>query len=88
MQITRNTSETATGPPEWFTGAVYVDTVAAPAGPSGLSAESDRCGCDALTRGLSGYRLGPRSIRSPRLVVSITKERELTHAGSCALRPA
>ena len=29
MQITRNTIETTTGPSEWFTGAVYVDTVGA-----------------------------------------------------------
>src|SRR5213592_4155095 len=40
MQITRNTIETATGPTEWFIGTVYVDTVAAPAGPSRLSAAS------------------------------------------------
>lgn len=29
MQITRNTVETATGPNEWFTGAVYIDGVQA-----------------------------------------------------------
>jgi len=29
MQITRNAIETAAGPSEWFTGAVYVDAVAA-----------------------------------------------------------
>lgn len=40
MQITRNSIETRTGPVEWFTGAVYVDTVAAPAGASQLSASS------------------------------------------------
>jgi quercetin dioxygenase-like cupin family protein len=40
MQITRNTIETTTGPAEWFTGTVYVDTVAAPSGPSRLSAAS------------------------------------------------
>ena len=28
MQITRNSIETMAGPSEWFTGAVYVDTVA------------------------------------------------------------
>jgi hypothetical protein len=27
MKITRNSEETATGPSDWFTGAVYVDTV-------------------------------------------------------------
>jgi len=40
MQLTRNSIETAAGPGEWFTGAVYVDTVATPAGPSRLSASS------------------------------------------------
>ena len=40
MQITRNTSETAAGPSDWFTGAVYIDSVAAPSGASRLSASS------------------------------------------------
>jgi quercetin dioxygenase-like cupin family protein len=30
MQITRNSLETGRGPAEWFTGDVYIDTVAAP----------------------------------------------------------
>jgi hypothetical protein len=41
MQITRNTTETAAGPSEWFTGAVYVDAVAAPSSPSRLKGQ--RC---------------------------------------------
>ncbi len=40
MQITRNTIETVAGPSEWFTGAVYIDTVATPSEPSRLSASS------------------------------------------------
>src|SRR6184192_3611885 len=40
MEITRNTSETGLGPGEWFTGAVYLDAVASPSGPSRLSASS------------------------------------------------
>jgi quercetin dioxygenase-like cupin family protein len=40
MQITRNGSETATGPDEWFTGAVYIDPVAAPSGASHVNASS------------------------------------------------
>src|SRR6266516_1008604 len=40
MQITRNSTQTATGPSEWFTGAVYVDAVAAPSDGSRLSASS------------------------------------------------
>ena len=38
MQITRNSLGTTVGPSEWFTGAVYLDLVAAPSGPSRLSA--------------------------------------------------
>ena len=40
MQITRNSLDTAPGPSDWFTGAVYIDTVAAPSGASRLSASS------------------------------------------------
>src|SRR3954467_11583316 len=29
MQITRNTLDTSPGPPDWFTGSVFVDTIAA-----------------------------------------------------------
>jgi quercetin dioxygenase-like cupin family protein len=36
MQITRSSLETATGPSDWFTGAVYIDAIAVPAGPSRL----------------------------------------------------
>ena len=38
MQITRNTLETDPGPADWFTGAVYIDPVAAPAPPSRVAA--------------------------------------------------
>jgi quercetin dioxygenase-like cupin family protein len=38
MQITRSTLETAQGPADRFTGAVYVDTVAAPTDSSRISA--------------------------------------------------
>jgi len=30
MQVTRNAPDTATGPADWFTGSVYIDTIAAP----------------------------------------------------------
>ena len=40
MRITRNSIETTPGRREWFTGAVYVDAVANPSGPSRLSASS------------------------------------------------
>jgi quercetin dioxygenase-like cupin family protein len=40
MHITRNSIKTMAGPSEWFTGAVYVDTVATPADSSRLSASS------------------------------------------------
>jgi quercetin dioxygenase-like cupin family protein len=40
MQLTRSGTETARGPADWFTGAVYIDTVASPSGASRLSASS------------------------------------------------
>src|SRR5437763_667073 len=40
MQITKNSLATGVGPSDWFTGAVYVDTVAAPSATSRLSASS------------------------------------------------
>jgi quercetin dioxygenase-like cupin family protein len=40
MQITRNELETVRGPSDWFTGAVYLDAIAVPAGPSRLAASS------------------------------------------------
>ncbi len=40
MQITRSSIETTPGPPEWFTGSVYVDAVAVPSGDSRVSASS------------------------------------------------
>ena len=40
MQITKNSIKTNAGPREWFTGAVFIDTVAAPSGPSRLAASS------------------------------------------------
>src|SRR6266581_4615212 len=40
MQITRNRVETAKGSSEWFTGAVYIDAVAAPVGASRLTAST------------------------------------------------
>ena len=40
MTITKNTLETTPGPRDWFTGAVYIDTVAAPSDGSRLNASS------------------------------------------------
>src|SRR5262245_36934472 len=42
MQITRNSIETMAGPGEWFTGTVFIDAVAAPAGQSRLQASCVR----------------------------------------------
>jgi quercetin dioxygenase-like cupin family protein len=33
VELTTNTLETSLGPKEWFTGSVYMDAVASPAGP-------------------------------------------------------
>lgn len=38
MQITRDWTPTVAGPPDWFTGAVFLDAVAAPSGTSRLVA--------------------------------------------------
>jgi quercetin dioxygenase-like cupin family protein len=38
MQMTRSSSDTIDGPADWFTGDVYIDTVAAPAGSSTFAA--------------------------------------------------
>jgi quercetin dioxygenase-like cupin family protein len=40
MQIITNSTDTAAGPSDWFTGAIYLDTVATPSGVSRLSASS------------------------------------------------
>ena len=42
MQITRNGVDTAAGPGDWFTGAVYIDAVASPSSSSRLNASSVR----------------------------------------------
>lgn len=38
MQITRNGLETGRGPADWFTGDVYIDTIASPSDASRVSA--------------------------------------------------
>ena len=38
MQITRSSIDTQKGPADWFTGEVYIDAVAAPAGSSTFAA--------------------------------------------------
>lgn len=40
MQIIRNSIETTKGPADWFTGDVYIDAVAAPAGESRVNASN------------------------------------------------
>ncbi len=40
MQITRSSIPTGTGPGDWFTGGVYVDTITSPTAPSRLQAAS------------------------------------------------
>jgi len=42
MQLTRNGTATVAGPADWFTGTVFIDTLAGPAGTSRLSASSVR----------------------------------------------
>ena len=40
IQLTRNSIDTTPGPGDWFTGAVYIDAVAAPSEGSRLNASS------------------------------------------------
>jgi len=40
MQITRNSADTAKGPSDWFTGDVYIDTVASPSKDSQVGSAS------------------------------------------------
>lgn len=40
MQITRNARETTPGPSDWFSGSVYIDTIAAPSEGSRIGAAS------------------------------------------------
>ena len=40
MQITKNSMPTTPGPGDWFTGTVYIDTVATPSAGSRLQASS------------------------------------------------
>jgi quercetin dioxygenase-like cupin family protein len=40
MDVTRNGIDTTAGPEDWFTGTVYLDSVAAPSGGSRLSVSS------------------------------------------------
>ena len=40
MHVTRSSIETAAGPSEWFTGSVFIDTVARPSNRSRLQASS------------------------------------------------
>jgi quercetin dioxygenase-like cupin family protein len=40
VQITRGGPDTNPGPPDWFTGAVFIDSVAAPAGSYRVNASS------------------------------------------------
>ena len=49
MQITRSSIETTPGPSEWFTGSVYINSVAAPTNGSRLSASSVHFGPGART---------------------------------------
>ena len=40
MQITRNALDTNRGPDDWFTGAVFIDTIASPSPPARTAAAS------------------------------------------------
>ena len=64
MQITHSSIETAKGPADWFTGDVYIDAVAAPAGSSTFAAANIHLCWAPAPRG-TPIRTGRRS-SSPR----------------------
>ena len=49
MQITPNSLETGRGPADWFTGDVYIDTIASPSEASRLGAASSTSALGART---------------------------------------
>ena len=51
MQITRHFLETTPGPKDWFTGAVYIDTIATPSEASRVGAASVHFSPGARTAG-------------------------------------
>jgi mannose-6-phosphate isomerase-like protein (cupin superfamily) len=63
MQATRSGIDTKPGPSEWFTGEVYVDSVAAPSGPSRLRASSVHFVTEGV--GLAQRRGGPIEVIRP-----------------------
>jgi quercetin dioxygenase-like cupin family protein len=62
MQITKNSLATSPGPSEWFTGTVYIDTVATPSVGSRLQASSVHFTLGART---AWQRGGPIEIIRP-----------------------
>ena len=56
MQITRNSLDTATGPGDWFTGTVYIDSVATASEPSRTATVTERDGRVKLEPSLARRR--------------------------------
>ena len=92
MQTTRNSLDTNAGPSDWFTGNVYVDTVAAPAASSQVSASSVHFTPGARTAwhgvleaGIGGvWTLGGRrsSFSSPQPTTKTAEQQERCRAPS------
>src|SRR4029453_10684391 len=49
MQIIRSITDTSPGPSDWFTGTVYIDTIATPSAPPRLAAACVRFAPGART---------------------------------------
>jgi quercetin dioxygenase-like cupin family protein len=98
MQITKNSLETMNGPSDWFTGAVYIDTVATPSGQSRVQASSVHFTPGARTAwhthpngqtiyvvegmGLAQCRGGPIEVIRPGDRVSFEPEEDHWHGAS------
>jgi hypothetical protein len=59
MQITRSSIETQKGPADWFTGAVYIDEDAVPAGSSTFAAATPNSSASCSRRAPEPGTTGP-----------------------------
>ena len=65
MQITKNGLDTAAGPSDWFTGSVYIDSVAAMSDASRLNASSVHFTPGARTAWHTHPKGGPLEVIRP-----------------------
>ena len=100
MEITRNTLETTAGPDDWFTGTVFIDTLAVPSEHSSVGAAAVHFTPGARTAwhthphgqtiwvtegvGLCQHENGPIAVIAPGTACSSNRERT---TGTAPRRP-